>query len=341
MSTSPPPPTPQPRLPAPGKAQARIALALQLVLIAALLGLIYWVVNHALEVLRARGVRSGFDFLQDAAGIPISEGWPSYSPEQPFWRAFLTGVGNTVRAAVPAAILAVLIGVVLGVGRLVPHRLVSGLCAAYINLVRNVPLLLQLLMVAFAIGALLPDPTEPWQLMPGVWLSKAGLSVPWPVHGESGWLLEWPEQNNFGVMGGAALSPEYVAIVAALVIYSSAFVAEIVRAGIQAVPEGQWLAARALGLKPGQEMRLVVLPQAQRVIVPALTNQMLSLVKNSSLAVAVGYPELVSVANMTIGTTGRAFECIAIVMAVYLALSLVIAALMNLYNKRVALRGWS
>ena len=216
MSTSPPPPTPQPRLPAPGKAQARIALALQLVLIAALLGLIYWVVNHALEVLRARGVRSGFDFLQDAAGIPISEGWPSYSPEQPFWRAFLTGVGNTVRAAVPAAILAVLIGVVLGVGRLVPHRLVSGLCAAYINLVRNVPLLLQLLMVAFAIGALLPDPTEPWQLMPGVWLSKAGLSVPWPVHGESGWLLEWPEQNNFGVMGGAALSPEYVAIVAAL-----------------------------------------------------------------------------------------------------------------------------
>ena len=322
---------------APARGGARIALVVQVVLIAALCGLIWWVVQHALDVLRARGVRSGFDFLLDAAGIPISEGWPSYSPEQPFWRAFLTGVGNTVRAAVPASVLAVVLGLLLGVGRLVPHRLVSGLCAGYVNLVRNIPLLLQLLMVSFAIGALLPDPTEPLQLLPGVWLSKAGLAMPWPVDGA----LEWPERGNFGVMGGAALSPEYVAIVTALALYSAGFVAEIVRAGIEAVSEGQWLAARALGLKPAQELRYVVLPQAQRVIVPALTNQLLSLTKNSSLAVAVGYPELVSVANMTIGTTGRAFECIAIVMAVYLLLSLAIASGMNLYNKRVALRGWS
>jgi general L-amino acid transport system permease protein len=320
---------------------ARLALVVQIVLIAALAGLVWWVVQHALDVLRARGVRSGFDFLGDAAGIPISEGWPGYSPEQPFWRAFLTGVGNTVRAAVPASVLAVVLGLLLGVGRLVPHRLVSGLCAGYVHLVRNIPLLLQLLMVSFAVGALLPDPIEPLQLLPGVWLSKAGLAMPWPVHGEAGWALEWPEKGNFGVMGGAALSPEYVAIVTALALYSAGFVAEIVRAGIQAVPEGQWLSARALGLKPAQELRYVVLPQAQRVIVPALTNQLLSLTKNSSLAVAVGYPELVSVANMTIGTTGRAFECIAIVMAVYLLLSLAIAGAMNLYNKRVALRGWS
>ena len=313
---------------------------LQIVLIAALGALLWWLVQHALEVLRARGVRSGFDFLLDAAGIPISEGWPGYSPEQPFWRAFLTGLGNTVRAAVPASVLAVVLGLALGVGRLVPHRLVSGLCAAYIQIVRNIPLLLQLLMVSFAVGALLPDPTEPLQLLPGVWLSKAGLAMPWLEHGEAGWALEWPEQNNFGVMGGAALSPEYVSIVLALSLYSAAFVAEIVRAGIEAVPEGQWLAARALGLQPTQELRYVVLPQAQRVIIPALTNQLLSLTKNSSLAVAVGYPELVSVANMTIGTTGRAFECIAIVMAVYLLLSLLIAAAMNYYNRRVALRGW-
>lgn len=326
-------------------ARARWALVrkilLQLVFVAALCGLVWWVVQHALDVLRARGVRSGFDFLLDAAGIPISEGWPSYSPGEPFWRAFLTGVGNTLRAAVPASILAVVLGLLLGVGRLVPHRLVSGLCAGYINLVRNIPLLLQLLMVSFAVGSLLPDPIEPLQLLPGVWLSKAGLAMPWPVHGEAGWVLEWPERGNFGPTGGAALSPEYVAIVAALALYSAGFVAEIVRAGIQAVPQGQWLAARGLGLKPGQEMRYVVLPQAQRVIVPALTNQLLSLTKNSSLAVAVGYPELVSVANMTIGTTGRAFECIAIVMAVYLLLSLLIAGGMNLYNKRVALRGWA
>ncbi len=332
------PPAPAPRAARTEKAWAWL---LQLLLIAALCGLVWWLVQHALDVLRARGVRSGFDFLRDAAGLPISEGWPSYSPEQPFWRAFLTGMGNTVRAAVPASIIAVVLGVLLGVGRLAPHRLVSGLCAAYINTVRNIPLLLQLLMVAFAIGALLPDPTEPWRLLPGVWLSKAGLTMPWPVHGEAGWLLEWPEPGNFGVTGGAALSPEYVAIVTALSLYSAGFVAEIVRAGIQAVPEGQWLAARALGLRPGQEMRRVVLPQAQRVIVPALTNQLLSLTKNSSLAVAVGYPELVSVANMAIGNTGRAFECIAIVMGVYLLLSLVIATAMNAYNRRVALRGWS
>ena len=200
---------PDSRSSGPQARHARLALVVQLVLIAALCGLIWWVVQHALDVLRARGVRSGFDFLLDAAGIPISEGWPDYSPEQPFWRAFLTGLGNTVRAAVPASVLAVMLGVLLGVGRLVPHRLVSGLCAAYVNLVRNIPLLLQLLMVSFAVGALLPDPTEPLQLLPGVWLSKAGLAMPWPAHGEAGWALEWPERGNFGVLGGAALSATY------------------------------------------------------------------------------------------------------------------------------------
>jgi general L-amino acid transport system permease protein len=142
-------------------------------------------------------------------------------------------------------------------------------------------------------------------------------------------------------MGGAALSPEYLAVVLALGLYSAAFVAEIVRAGIQSVPPGQVWAARALGLRGGQQLRWVVLPQALRVIVPSLTNQLLSLVKNSSLAVAVGYPELVSVANTSLNSTGRAFECIAVVMAVYLLLSLLIAALMNRYNARVALRGWA
>jgi general L-amino acid transport system permease protein len=333
---------PSPAAPPPRPARPLAALALQAALVLALCGLLWWLARHATEALRARGVHSGFDFLRDAAGIPISEGWPEYAPELPFWRAFLTGAGNTVRAALPAGALAVLLGLLLGVGRLAPHRLMSGLCALYVHTVRNVPLLLQLLMLAFAISALLPEATAPLRLLPGVWLSQAGLTLPWPVHDAgAGWALQWPEPGNFGVTGGAALSPEYVAIVTALTLYSAAFIAEIVRAGIQAVPEGQWLAARALGLTPAQQMRLIVLPQAQRVIVPALANQLLSLTKNSSLAVAVGYPELMSVANMTIGSTGRAFECIAIVMAVYLALSLAIAALMNVYNRRVALRGWA
>ncbi|MES1265278.1 MAG: ABC transporter permease subunit, partial [Variovorax sp.] len=152
--------------------------------------------------------------------------------------------------------------------------------------------------------------------------------------------FEWPERGSFNVSGGAALSPEYLAVVTALALYTASFVAEIVRAGIASVAQGQKLAAQALGLTGWQQLRIVVLPQALRVIVPALTNQLLSLTKNSSLAVAVGYPELVSIANTSLNSTGRAFECIAVIMAVYLGLSLLISWAMNRYNARVALRGW-
>jgi general L-amino acid transport system permease protein len=320
-----------------------LAWLLQLLLIAAVLGLVFWLVNHALGVLRARGVRSGFDFLLAPAGFDISEGWLSFDASQPFWRAFLAGLVNTVRAAVPAAVLAVLLGTLLGIGRLAPHVLVRGICTTYVEALRNVPLLVQLLMLYFALTQLLPDSTEALQLLPGVWLSKGGLSMPWPVAGEGGWWpthLEWPERGSFNVSGGAALSPEYLAVVLALGSYTAAFVAEIVRAGILSVPRGQVLAAQALGLSPVQQLRIVILPQALRVIVPALTNQLLSLTKNSSLAVAVGYPELVSIANTSLNSTGRAFECIAVVMGVYLALSLLISFVMNRYNASVALRGW-
>jgi general L-amino acid transport system permease protein len=206
---------------------------------------------------------------------------------------------------------------------------------------RNVPLLVQLLMLYFALTQLLPDSSAPIELAPGVWLSKGGLALPWPTHDAAGWRLDRPERGTFGVVGGAALSPEYLAVTLALAFYEAAFIAEIVRAGIGSVARGQVEAARALGLTDTQQLRWVVLPQALRVIVPALTNQLSSLVKNSSLAVVVGYPELVSVANTSINSTGRAFECIAVVMGVYLLLSLLISAGMNRYNARVALRGWA
>ncbi len=314
----------------------------QALLVAAVLGGVAWLGQHALETLRARGVRSGFDFLGQPAGFEIGEGWLDFEAGQPFWRAFLAGLINTVRAAVPAALLAVALGTLLGVGRLASHRLVRGACTVYVEALRNVPLLVQLLMAYFALTQLLPAAADALQPLPGVWLSKSGLTVPWPVQAPDGggWTLEWPERSTFNVSGGAALSPEYLAIVAALGLYTAAFVAEIVRAGIASVPAGQVAAARALGLAPRQELRRVVLPQALRVIVPALTGQLLSLVKNSSLAVAVGYPELVSVANTSLNATGRALEGIAIVMAVYLGLSLAISAGMNVYNARVALRGW-
>ena len=320
----------------------------QVLLIVAVIGLGVWTVQHALDVLRARGVRSGFDFLWQPAGFGIGEGWLDFDADQPFWRAFLAGLVNTLRAALPAAVLAVVLGTALGIGRLAPHVLVRGVCTAYVEAVRNVPLLVQMLMLYFALTHLLPDSTEAMALMPGVWLSKGGLSMPWLVSGVAdgsqagGWPLhvEWPERGSFNVSGGAALSPEYLAVVLALALYTAAFIAEIVRAGIGSVSQGQKLAAQAMGLSPLQQLRIVVLPQALRVIVPSLTNQLLSLTKNSSLAVAVGYPELVSIANTTLNSTGRAFECIAVVMGVYLSLSLLISGGMNRYNARVAMRGW-
>ncbi|MDR2990530.1 MAG: ABC transporter permease subunit [Burkholderiaceae bacterium] len=317
----------------------------QVLLISLVAGAVWALGRHALHALRAHGAQSGFDFLTQPAGFDISEGWLSFDSTQPFWRAFLAGLINTVRAAIPAALLAVVLGTLLGIGRLAPHRLVRWLCTVYVEALRNIPLLVQLLMLYFALTQLLPDSDAPIRLAPGCWLSKGGLALPWPVsgggNGIGGWHLEWPERGTFGVTGGAALSPEYLAVTLALAFYTAAFVAEIVRAGIGSVPRGQTEAAQALGLTGTQQLRWVVMPQALRVIVPALTNQLASLTKNSSLAVAVGYPELISIANTSINGTGRAFECIAIVMAVYLLLSLLIAGLMNRYNARVALRGWA
>lgn len=322
--------------------QAWLAWAVQALVLALLAAGVWWLVNHALDVLRARGVRSGFDFLLQPAGFQIAEGWLDFEAGQPFWRAFLAGLVNTMRAAVPAAVLAVALGTLLGIGRLAPHALLRGLCGFYVETVRNIPLLVQLLMAYFVLTEMLPSAADALNPAAGVWLSKSGLSFPWPVW-DGGWWpsgLEWPERSTFNVSGGASVTPEYLAVVVTLGLYTASFVAEIVRAGIQSVSAGQVSAAMALGLSPGDRLRRVVLPQALRVIVPSLTNQLLNLTKNSSLAVAVGYPELVSVANTSMSQTGRAFECIAVLMAVYLAVSLVISLAMNRYNARVALRGW-
>lgn len=327
-----------------GAASGRwIAWVVQALLLAAIAGATAWLVLHALGVLRARGVQSGFDFLLDPAGFGIGEGWLDFEAGQPYWRAFLAGLINTLRAAVPASVLAVVFGTLIGIGRLAPHVLVRGICGAYVQTLRNIPLLVQMLMLYFALTQLLPDSTEAIELVRGVWLSKDGLTIPWPVREAGAWWpshFDWPERSSFNVTGGAALSPEYLTVVIGLAAYTAAFVAEIVRAGIGSVSQGQKLAAQALGLTPLQQLRIVVLPQALRVIVPSLTNQLLSLTKNSSLAVAVGYPELMSIANTSFNSTGRTFECIAIIMAVYLALSLSISGAMNFYNARVALRGW-
>ncbi|MBA2963410.1 MULTISPECIES: ABC transporter permease subunit [Ramlibacter] len=299
----------------PGRWRAWVYQALLVVVVVAAVAVLAHV---TLAHMRERGIRSGFGFLGDPAGFDIGEGWLPYQPSSPYWQAFLAGIVNTLRAAIPAIVACTLIGVALGVGRLAPNAPLRGLCRAWVEVARNVPLLLQLLTWYLLLTEYLPSVDEAWTLGTVARLSKNGL--------------------EFGDEFASALSPEYLAVVLGLTVYTSAYVAEVVRAGILAVPEGQVEAAEALGLLPAQKLRLVVLPQALRLIVPPLTNQYLNLTKNSSLAVAVGYPDLVSVANTSLNQSGRAVECIAIIMAVYLVLSLATAWMMGAVNRRAALR---
>jgi general L-amino acid transport system permease protein len=315
------------------KAAARWrSVVYQLAAVAAVVLLVWYFASNTVHNMRARGIQSGFDFLAQPAGFDISESVIGFDAARTYSRAFVVGLFNTLRVAAVAIVLTTLLGTALGIGRFSGSVLVRGLCQAYVEFFRNTPLLLQLLMGYLLMTELLPAPSQAWQAGP-FFLSKGGFNVPWSA--ESGLLqFDLPHRGAFAIEGGAALSPEFMAVLLGLTIYTAAFVAEIVRAGIRSVPRGQIEAASALGLSPRRTLRLVTLPQALRVIVPPLTNQFLNVTKNSSLAVAIGYPELVSIANTSLNQTGRAVECIAIVMAVYLALSLATSALMNRYNAR-------
>ena len=206
----------------------------------------------------------------------------------------------------------------------------------------NVPILLQLLMWYVLLVEWMPDADAPLRGLGGLVLSKGGLSLPWPTWQDAAWTsaLVWdmPAVVEGEIRGGLNFSPEFLAVTLGLTLYTSAFVAEVVRSGLQSVARGQLEAARSLGLNPWLTLRHVVLPQAMRVIVPPMTNQYLNLTKNSSLAVAIGYPDLVNISNTALNQTGRAVECIAIIMGIYLMLSLLTSALMNAYNRRVAIR---
>ena len=365
------------------------------VLALALIGLAVWFLAHnTLENMRVRGIQSGFDFLTGPAGFDIGEVLIPYESIDPYWKAFLVGVLNTLRVAIIGIVLTTLLGTLIGVGRFSSNAIVRGLCYGYVELFRNIPVLLQLLVWYLLLTEWLPDPGEPMSLGGLVFLSKGGLSFPMPVWGlgqglaamgaVAGGLLAWvwagkarrhfeqtgqprpvfwpgvglvlagavlgwliggapsawnlPKVGDVSVDGGGALTPEFISVLAGLTFYTASFVAEVVRAGIASVPRGQSEAAAALGVSPAQQMRLVVLPQALRVIIPPMTNQFLNLTKNSSLAVAIGYPDVVSISNTAINQTGRAVECIALIMAVYLTTSLLTSWLMNWYNQRAAIR---
>ncbi len=288
--------------------------------------------------------------------------------------------------------LATFLGVALGIARLSGNLLLATFVHAYVELLRNTPLLLQLFLWSAIIHAL-PPPRGAYLFLESVYLSNRGVYVPSiSLHGLSWaiWLpailltayaslslarrlltgatfymrkatmtvfgslvvctlaltsfglaatIDLPAKGGFNIKGGLSLTPEFFALLIGLVVNASASISEIVRSGIQSVKSGQWEAARALGLKPAQIMRLVVLPQALRVITPLMISSFLDLTKNSSLAVAIGYPDIVSVANTTANTTGQALEAICIIAAVYLTLSLSVSAMMNFYNSRIVLRG--
>lgn len=326
------------------RSPATRALLWQLFALAGLLSALLWLVHNTQLNMAARGIQSGWDFLGQTAGFDIGEQLIAFDAGDSLARAFLVGLLNTLRVALLGILLCTLLGTLVGLGRLSHNLLLRGLCSAYVELFRNVPLLVQLLVWYLLLVEYLPDASEAWNWRDALFLSKAGLAFPSLVAGDGGWTdwsawhWELPALQAFGIEGGGALSPEFIAVTLGVGCYTAAFVAEVVRAGIRSVPPGQIEAAQSVGLGRGQTLRLVTGPLALRVILPPLTNQYLNLTKNSSLAVAIGYPDLVSIANTTLNQTGRAVECIAVIMLVYLALSLLTAALMAILNRRVALK---
>ncbi len=288
------------------------------------------VVRQTRANLAQRGIATGFDFLGREASFEIGESPIRYSASDSYARALAVGLANTAKVAVIGLVGASLLGTVVGLSRLSRNALAARIAGAWVEVLRNVPLLLQLFFWYGAITELLPGPRAALSPLPGVFLCNRGLFVPIPTWGPAGTLtLSRPALTGFNFEGGAAVSPELVALLAGLIAYTSAFIAEIVRAGVLAVPRGQLEAARALGLGRATTLRRVVFPQAIRLIVPPLTSQYLNLVKNSSLGVAIGYPELVSIANTTMNQTGQAVEGIALVMATYLTVSVALSALAN------------
>ena len=353
-----------------------------------------YLLHNTLENMRARGIQSGFDFFKQPAGFAIGESIVPFDSSESYAKAYAVGLSNTLRVALVGIVGATVLGTLIGIGRLSRNLLVRTLCGAYVEVTRNIPLLLQLFMWYFMLTEALPQIEDALRPLPNVFFSKNGLQYPvpewapghwgtlagaaagavgaWLYAGWShrrfeatgrtlpvflpglvvvvlgaalGWVaggmpmgLDIPEKTELNVVGGAAVTPEYLTVLFGLIIYTAGYIAEVVRAGIQSVPYGQHEASAALGLTRGQALRLVQLPQALRVIIPPLTSQYLNLTKNSSLAVAVGYPDLVSISSTSLNQTGRAIECIAVLMACYLTLSLITSALMNLYNKRSRLK---
>lgn len=270
-------------------------------------------------------------FLSDPAGFGLSEGWITISLSSSYWLVILAGLVNTLKVVVPALVLSTLLGTFVGFGRLASQPSMRVPFDLYVGLLRNTPLLLQLLAIYFLLINVLPDASQAWSVLDAFFLSKSGLAF--PSFNASG--VELPNQGRFTVENGWVLTPEYLAVLLALTLYTGAFIAEIVRAGVQSVPTGLIQGANALGLTKNQVTWNVTLPVALRLIIPSMSNQYLNLLKNASLGVVVGYPELVSVSNTSMNQSGRVTECVLLILILYALLSLLTSWLMNVVNRRV------
>jgi general L-amino acid transport system permease protein len=370
------------------------SIAYQVLLCAVIVFLLWSAINNAAENLARAKIASGFGFWDNTAGFDISQTLITYSTLSTYGRAFWVGLLNTLLVAALGIVLATVLGFLIGIARLSKNWLVGRMAGFYVETIRNIPLLLQLLFWYNAVLKSLPQIRDSFAIPGGGFLNNRGLFLPQPVFGPAarfalialvggviaalayrvwarrrqmrtgqpapvGWAalglvvvlpfavlalsgfpvtFTYPEAGRFNIRGGIEVLPEFMALLFGLTIYTAAFIAEVVRAGIGAVAKGQTEAAYSLGLRPGATLRLVVIPQAMRVIIPPLTSQYLNLTKNSTLAVAIGYPDLVQIfAGTVLNQTGQAVEVIVITMAVYLFISLVTSGLMNLYNRRMAL----
>ncbi len=296
--------------------------------------LIAFLLGNLVRNLTAAGLLLSWRWLQQPAGFDISESVIPFNAQLPYWRALAAGLVNTIRAVVVGLVGATLMGTLVGMASFSHNGLLRRLARVYVEVVRNIPLLLQLVFWYFVVFLTLPNGLAAIQL-PGVVLAKSGLYI--AGFGEG---LRWmgPTLVNGVWQAPVRLSVEFGALLTGLIVYSAAFIAEVVRGGIAAVPRGQWEAASSLGLSWFATLHRIVLPQSLRVIVPGLNTQYISLAKNSSLAVAVGYTDLYSVAETTLNQTGRAVEVVLVLLAAYLTLDLLISALMNGLNHLVQIR---
>jgi general L-amino acid transport system permease protein len=365
----------------------------QILLVVALIAFFYVIINNTATNLRQRNIASGYSFLGSTAGFDISQTLIDYANTSSYGRAFLVGLWNTILVAAIGIFFATIVGFVAGIARLSSNWLIAKIATWYVEILRNVPLLLQLFLWYFGVLKALPAPRQSVNFGDLAFLNVRGLYTPKPewlvgsgvffgsiLFGivASMFVAHWankrqmatgqrfpvlraslgliillptvmffvlgqpvqfdvPKLQGFNFVGGNVLQPEMVALILGLVFYTASYIAEIVRAGILGVSKGQKEAARAIGLTTGQTLRLVVIPQAARIIIPPLTSNYLNLTKNSSLAVAIAYPDLVNVAGTILNQTGQAVEVILMIMGVYLTLSLLTSAFMNWFNAKMAL----